>query len=147
MRYEAEPIGGETVALLPEHLGSNVLWGSAHAERLDVVILREDLGDAKISDLDVSIFVQQHVLRLEVAVHDIPAVEVLDGREYLRCEVASLVLAELPLIAHDVEQLAPLHVVHQHVDLGGGVEGEVQLHEERVVEVLEDEPLGDGLQL
>lgn len=57
VRYEAEPIGGEAVALLPEHLRSNVLRSAAHAEGLYVVILREDLGDTKISDLHVPVFV------------------------------------------------------------------------------------------
>lgn len=73
--------------------------------------------------------------------------EVLDGREDLCCEVPSLILAELALVAHYVEQLAAIHVVHQHVDLRCGVEGEVQLDEEGVVQVLQDESLGDGLQL
>lgn len=61
--------------------------------------------------------------------------------------MAGLVLAELALVAHDVEELSALHVVDQHVDLGGSVEGEVQLHQERVVQVLEDQSFRDGLQL
>lgn len=70
-RYVAEPIRGKSVPLLFEYLRCNVLRRAAHAEGLDVVILREYLGDAKISDLHMSIFVHKYVLRFEVAIHDV----------------------------------------------------------------------------
>ena len=42
-------------------------------------------------------------------------------------------LLELAELAHEGEEVAALHEVHNHVELGGGLEGEAQPHDEGVV--------------
>ena len=48
------------------------------AERLDRVVLDGRLGEAKVGDADVTLGVQEKVLRLQVAVHHVQTVEVLE---------------------------------------------------------------------
>jgi hypothetical protein len=51
--------------------------------------------------------------------------QVLKSEEDLGCEEAGLILVELSLVPHDVEQLPPLNVVDEHVDLRSTAECEV----------------------
>ena len=45
---------------------------------------------------------------------------------------------------HEHVELAAAHVVHDQEEVLGGLEGEVQPHDEGVVDVLQDVFLGDG---
>src|SRR4029434_213772 len=56
------------------------VWG----RRCVGVPVRELLGEAKVGEADVSVAVQQDVLGLEVAVHDVARVQVLQGAHDLR---------------------------------------------------------------
>lgn len=42
------------------------------------------LGEPKVGELDVTVPVQQYVFRLQVPVHDLPGVQLLDGTHDLR---------------------------------------------------------------
>lgn len=61
-----------------EHLRRNVVGRPDHC-RGALVVSAQDLGDAKVRQLDVALVTDEHVLRLEVAVNDATTVEVLDG--------------------------------------------------------------------
>jgi hypothetical protein len=54
------------------------------AERVRLVAVGEDLREAKVAELDVTRLVDEDVLGLEVAVHDVRLVEVLEREHNAR---------------------------------------------------------------
>ena len=73
--------------------GRHVVW-RAHdilgAGQGEVALLPEDLGDAEIRDLHPAAFIQQDVLRLDVAVHDALLVRELQRLADLRHDLQRL---------------------------------------------------------
>lgn len=70
-----------------EHLRGQVVEGSAHS--VAAVVGRVD-GPAEIRDFDLAMYTDQDVLWLDVAVHDVLLVEVLERRGHLRNVLGSL---------------------------------------------------------
>ena len=66
------------------------------------------------------------------------AVAVLDAARDLLEEVARLVLDEPPLLDDVVEELPPLDVLHDHVDVGGRLDHLVEADDVGVAEEAED---------
>ena len=72
------PVQCFVVSRPDDHLRGQVLWRTAEGVGL-LTILLHDLGQAKVSQHDVTIVVQQNVLRLEITVDDVALVEVAKG--------------------------------------------------------------------
>lgn len=74
--------------------------GRATAEGLGELLLADVLlGQSKVSQAAVTVRIDEDVLRFEVAVDDVEAVDVLDGEDDLRNEESGLMLFEdLPLV-------------------------------------------------
>lgn len=77
--------------------------------------VRELLSESEVCEADVSFAVQQDVLGLQVPVHDLFGVEVLDGAHDLGAVEEARGVAEAPAAAQEAEQLPARHEVHQHV--------------------------------
>ena len=76
-----------------------------------------DLRNSKVSELQVSPFINQDVLRLEVAVDDVHRVQVLDGLHDF-CDVESgFFLNEEVFSQKQVVQVAPWHVLHHKANV------------------------------
>ena len=61
-------------------------WGSVRGrpnEGAHEAAVGEDVGKAKVGDLDATVVRQQQVLQLQVAMHDALVVAVVQGREHL----------------------------------------------------------------
>ena len=69
-----------TVRVL-EHLGAKIFRGAA--ERVASLVLRDHFGEAEVSDADVTIHVDKDVLRLDVAIHDVPFMHVVEAEKDL----------------------------------------------------------------
>eukprot|EP00968_Pinguiococcus_pyrenoidosus_P017343 scaffold1724_cov246-Pinguiococcus_pyrenoidosus.AAC.15 len=85
------------------------------------------LGQAKVHELEVAAGANHAVLRLDVAVDDAHAVDVLDGKQ----ELLEPVLQRMPGVRaamHDVQQGGALDVFHDEVDLRFALEAHEQLH-------------------
>ena len=88
------------VVIVVEHLRSNVVWravlllhllaGIEHARRAEV-----DDGDLWI----VLVFIHEQVLRLEVSMHNLPLMAIVDGRQDLRDYFGRVILAERLLLS------------------------------------------------
>jgi len=81
-------------------------------EAVDVLVASE----AKVSEFEVHLLVNENVFELEVAVDNSVRVHVLNGVKHLVCEEPSGVLAHLAKTLADVEKETALHVVHDQVD-------------------------------
>lgn len=66
--------------------------------------------------LDVAVPVDQEILGLEVSVHDLVVVAVLDPTENLKEQCAGLVFSHAPSVGQKVEKIAAGAVVEDHVD-------------------------------
>jgi hypothetical protein len=119
-----------------QDLGREVLGRAAERVRA-VAVLHVDLAEAKVAERDVAVVVQQDVLRLEVAVHDVERVQVLEHEEELRAVEARVLLAEALLLLQVVEELAAVDQRKDEVQLLLALEAELERHDERAVHALE----------
>ena len=75
-RAHSPPVGREAVALTLEKLGGEVCWRSCHFVR-DLVVPQHSCH-AEVSNLEVTSLVQEQVLQLQISMHDIVVVKVLE---------------------------------------------------------------------
>ena len=97
------------VVVLVEDLGSDVVRSAELLVEVAVGVVDE--GGAEVDDLDlVELFVllEQDVLRLQVTMHDISLVAVVDAGEDLLHEDSSIALAELTTLENLIEELTTL---------------------------------------
>lgn len=87
----------------PNHLRRGVV--RAPAAGLHEVAVLDLVREAKVGDLDVEVVVEEDVLGLEVAVHDLEAVGVVDAGDHLLEEAAGLRLGHLALVDDVLEEL------------------------------------------
>lgn len=80
------------VGFLLADLGREVVWRANSCLRAVVGVL-EDSGNAEITDLDLVRLGHEDVLGLEIAVKNLPVMNVLDGKAHLHKPVKNLVLA------------------------------------------------------
>lgn len=92
------------------------------------------LGEAEVGKFHVTLSVQQHVFGLEVAVHYAVGVQLAERRQHLGCIEPGGVLIELlgELLLQVEEELAALAVLEHKVKVAVGLEGRVELDDERV---------------
>jgi hypothetical protein len=95
---------GTGVLVLREDLGRSVPRRAAGSveERTALKLARE----AKVAELGAALLVEQHVLQLEVTVHDAAGMAVCDGEAQLAEHGARLLLAQAALLEEVVEELA-----------------------------------------
>ena len=139
--YEAPPIGGFVVTDSLDDLRCNVLWRSA-IRISPSNSLHTLLRQTEISDLDVTISIEKHILWLKIAIDDTVLVEAAHSLHQLRSIEAGTPLAELLVFAQVVEKLSSIEEVHHEVELCGCLESVVQLDDEWTVDLLEDVTLG-----
>eukprot|EP00964_Phaeocystis_antarctica_P090399 scaffold57831_cov72-Phaeocystis_antarctica.AAC.6 len=131
-----------------QHLRRKVLRRAAKRRR--DLLLADKLGEPKIGDLDggwggrrrgafcVRRALEQDVLRLQVAVHNVPA---------LAHDAARIGLTARAVIDEIVEELAAVDQLHDEADLALVLKNVVELDDVRMREVLEDARLGQNLRL
>ena len=122
------------VVVLVEDLGSDVVRSAELLVKVAVGVVDE--GGAKVDDLDlVELFVllEQDVLRLQVTMHDISLVAVVDAGEDLLHEDSSIALAELTTLENLVEELTTLADLSDQVIALLVLEELVHLDDVRVV--------------
>ena len=94
-------------------LGSHVAQGPDQlASFRQVAVLIEGAGDSEIDDLRVAVRIDEHVLRLEITVHDATLVRVLHGGANLQQDLKLLPLRPRPLRGPVRKGLRPLDELH-----------------------------------
>ena len=86
-----------------EDFWSNVV-GSATERLLSLVGLTELRGETQVANLDFQVVIEEDICKLQIAVDDAAAVEILDGVDDLEKEVLDLRLCETLSTLHEVTQ-------------------------------------------
>ena len=110
-----------------ENLRSQVLWGPAHGVAHSACAARRPghgLSEPEVSEDCVTLGVEEDVLRLEVSVGDVEAVEIREAADNLRGVELDSGWRESVVHPHEGEQLAP------------GLEGEEEVEVVRVLPAL-----------
>mmetsp|Transcript_11638 Transcript_11638/g.43384 ORF Transcript_11638/g.43384 Transcript_11638/m.43384 type:complete len:268 (+) Transcript_11638:1072-1875(+) len=135
------------VAVAPQHIGSHVVVGAAERVELRhpfvaLVSLVHVHGEAKVGEAHVAAAAQQHVLRLEVPVHDAPLVAVLQSQQHLRGVEARGGLGEAASLPEVRVQVSVHGQLGHQVQVRGGLEGlELRQDEGVRVDAVEDPAL------
>ena len=88
-------------------LGSQVRDGAHEHARLGVVRARQAPGQAEVGDLDPAVLRQQHVLRLDVPVHDPGLVRCGQAGQHALDDVERLPGGELPALVSSCRSVRP----------------------------------------
>eukprot|EP00968_Pinguiococcus_pyrenoidosus_P002425 scaffold135_cov249-Pinguiococcus_pyrenoidosus.AAC.9 len=129
---EAPPVDGFAVSNPIQNFRRHVLRGAAHALGTRRRLLDARLCKAKVPKLDVAIVLEEDVLGLQVAVHDVPRVEMLQCERQLGRVEARDSLRETTIPAKVEEELPSRTEVHHHEELLLVLERVVELGDERV---------------
>lgn len=99
------------------------------------------LGQAKVGHDNVTLFREEQVLGLEVAVDDASVVQVLQRQQDLGGVEADALLGEAAVVLEVEEELATVHKVQHKVQLLVGLERVVQVDQEGMLQLGQDVPL------
>ena len=91
------------------HVGHSATVG---LESVDVLVA----GEAEVGQLEVQVVIDENVLEFQVAVHDPPRVNVLNGVEHLVKEESACIFAHSAHGLAEVEEKAALDELHDDVD-------------------------------
>ena len=75
------PICGHVVAITFEDFRSKVGWSTSDFIR--DLVMAENFCDAKVNNLQIAILVEDQVLQLKIAMHDVAIVEILKSKNQL----------------------------------------------------------------
>ena len=102
------------------------------AARVGAAVRRDLLGEAHVGEERVARRVEQHVLRLEVAVDEAAVVEGAEGEADAGDVVAGVRLGHLAAPLEQREHVAARRALHDEVERGGVLEGGVERRHVRV---------------
>lgn len=116
-RWWVVVLGGGRVAA---YLGGLELWvaskGHAASRWRDIALAAEQPhAGAEVAELGVTVEVDQHILRLEVAVHDVERVQVAKRKAHLRRITVGLRHREPPMHLQHGEEIATAHLLETDV--------------------------------
>lgn len=141
---QTPPVGFQRVAFVRSYFWCQVGDASAKSVR-DCLWLHSQLGQPEISQLNVTLRVEQDVLRLQVSVQNLILVQVADGLHQLSGIDLCSLLVKLFLFSQVSEHFASVHEIDGQVQLGIGLEGVVQFDNVRTLGMLQDLALGVDL--
>lgn len=135
------PVDGFVVTLTEDDLRGEVLGRTAQRPCAAL----HSLGEAEIRHLQVTLRVDQEVLRLQVPVDQIQVVEVLESEHDLSGIETRMGLGEAADLAQVREHLATGHVLQHHVEVRIVFEVKPQADEEGEGDRLQDALLVEGV--
>ena len=133
---QCPPVNGVGVATSLQHFWRNILRGAT--ERVGLLVQLELLGDAEICHLQVAIFSNHNIFRLQVSVDDLVLVQVTEGESHLSCIELGLMLFEVSSVGEVREELAAPDEVEHKEYLVISLEDVLKADKEWMVQLLED---------
>ena len=74
--------------------------------------------ESEVTEFEGEIFIEEHVVRFDIAVNDTVAVKVCDDADHLRCDAATICLREIAFFTvQQIEESAFLHQFHDKTEL------------------------------
>ena len=115
---QAPNVCSETlIATIRNYLRSNICW-SATLFR-DLLVFLNNSAYAKITNLNIAIFIQKNIVKLDVSVEHRPAMAVSDTKSYLLEYSSSLALIESPSLFNELQQISTTSILHHHEQVLG----------------------------
>mmetsp|Transcript_103805 Transcript_103805/g.317915 ORF Transcript_103805/g.317915 Transcript_103805/m.317915 type:complete len:482 (-) Transcript_103805:959-2404(-) len=137
------PVDGARVALAGDHLWRHVLRRADERRRPDLL-----LATTEIHQLRRALEIQQHVLGLQIPVHDPSPVQVFQAQRYGTREELRLQLAQRPNLAQSIEEVTASQELGEEINVLLVLKCLDELDEARVVALGVDVPFhDDGLLL
>ena len=134
---ESPPVDGGVVALASDHFRGEVLSGAAEAR--SQALLRVDLGrKAEVSQQNVTVPSEKHILRLQITVNDALIVQMAQSKSDLSDYKSALVLLESLDLHQVAEELTTINVVHHEEYTVLVREDVLHVDEELMVDLLEN---------
>lgn len=128
---KAPPVDGLSVALVHEHLRSQILRSSAEGVRPPVSVFSEaEVGEPEVADV-----VDEQVFRLQVSVNNVFRVQVFKHEYNLSSIKPSVARLKCSLCSEVREQLSSTNVLQQEVQILGVLVEPLQSDEEGVVNI------------
>ena len=115
--------------LVQEDLGGQVLGRAAEGVGR-VVLGQVRLGETEVAEGDMAVGIQQDILRFEISIDDVVLMQVLQRQDQLGDVEFGPMLVEVTVLLEVPEELPTRHEVRNEVEVGGGLEGELQAHDE-----------------
>lgn len=136
--YSAAPnIRFQSVVPLPsDHLGSGIAGRPTSRFKSGVGFIH--VAEAEVDDLEGEVVVKEKVFRLEVSMTNATLVDVLNARDELEVELASLFLGQSSMSDDVVEEFPSVAVLHDHEQLFLSLDDFVQLDHVRMSYFLQD---------
>lgn len=141
---EGPPINFFVVALTAQHFGGNVLGWAAEGVCFGVKS-QSSLAQSKINEANVTLHVEQQVLGLEIAIHNVVVVQIAEGQHHFSSVESSAVFAEVIVAREVIEQFTAIEVIDHHVQVQLGLKGVFEIDQERVVDVFQNLVLCHGV--
>jgi len=114
------------IAVACDHLRRCVARGAAC--RFQQLTIPEDVAEPEVDNLYILVLIEQEVLRLQIPVHDVHGMDLLQARYDLMEEAACLWLGHTSLRYDVVEQLAAARILHDKVKLAPCLDDLIKLH-------------------
>lgn len=123
------------MSLSVHHLRRHILDCAAKAVRLAI---QRMLRQAEVGQRNVTVLVQQNVLRLQIAIDDPQPMQMVQRQRQLSQIELDILLGEHHLLAQAREQITAAQKVQYQIQLAGRLKCIVQLHDERVAHIGEN---------
>jgi hypothetical protein len=118
---QAPNVCSETlVSSIRNYLWGNVCWSAALFR--DLLVFLNNSTYAEITDLNIAIFIQKDIVKLDVSVENRPAVAVSDTKCYLLEYSSSLTLIKSPSLFNELQEISTASILHHHEQVLGRFE-------------------------
>lgn len=128
------PIDGLVVSLGQDDFWGQILWGTTQRPRPSLHSFREP----EIGNLQVSVVVNQKILRLQISVDQVQRVQILERQHDLSGVEAGVGFAETADSPQMREHLTATNELEDHVEIGVVLEGVLHVDQEREVDGLKN---------
>lgn len=129
---QSPPIHCLSMSLIQNNLRSNVLWCSTDGKSS---ALSQNLGEPKISQLQIPIISDQQILRLEISEDDVLAMQIFEAACHSRCVKPSLVSRERFHISEIGKQLSSIDEFQHKIEVFGILGESFEVDDERVADL------------
>jgi len=122
------------MALRLDNFRGQILWCTTERH----CFLLDDLGKAEICYLNMTVAVNQQILRFQITVGNVHLMQVIEGKYDLTCKEQCHIVRKATFASQQRKQLTTTGVVQHHVNMGWRLERAFQAHNERVLNRRED---------
>jgi len=124
------------IATIRNNLWSNVCWSAALFR--DLLVFLNNSAYAEITNLNIAIFIQKDIVKLDVSVEHRSAMAVSDTKNYLLEYSSSLALIESPSLLNELQQISAASILHHHEQVFGRFEDFKESDDVGVANLLQD---------